>query len=347
MVDKTDFASALAAQADNLRVTADVVAQALAAAELEPWRDEETVAVIAMGASSHSGEALTAALAQDGMRAVNITASDLELAAEGFQPGDHYLVVSESGQSPEPIRAAEGLTPGRRIGITNDPAAPLSSVVDVILPLGGWPDSRVYTSGFTGTLLAYAALIRHQRPGAQVTDPATIPDVVASTLDGFGAYADRAASLFEKVQEIDFVARGVSRAAAAEGALVVREGVRLHAAAYDTYQYIHGPMEPLAAESALVVFGDHRELPMIDMVLDRGTRVVLLTRADAADIARPHHENLLVVPVPDGLTGIARAVFEIVFVQMLTLRLTVQSGIDLDEFLFEQPDTKLNEGGTQ
>ena len=106
-------------------------------------------------------------------------------------------------------------------------------------------------------------------------------------------------------------------------------------------------MEPLAADSGLIVFGDARELPMVDMVLDRGIKVVLLTRADAADIPRPHHENLLVVPVPDGVTGIARAVLETVFVQMLTLRLTVRSGIDLNEFLFEQPDTKLNERATQ
>ena len=347
MVDKTDFVSALAAQADNLRVTADVVAQALASAQLEPWREGETIAVVAMGASSHSGEALTAALAQIGVRAVNITASDLELSAEGFQPGDHYLVVSESGQSPEPIRAAAAFTQGRRIGITNDPSAPLSSVVDVILPLGGWPDSRVYTSGFTGTLLAYAALIRHQCPSGNVTDPATIPDVVASTLGGYGDVADAAATLLEKVQAIDFVARGVSRAAATEGALVVREGARLHAAAYDTYQYIHGPMEPLTADSGLIVFGDARELPMVDMVLDRGVKVVLLTSAETADIRRPNHENLLVVPAPDAFTGIARAVLETVFVQMLTLRLTARSGIDINEFLFEQPDTKLNERTTQ
>jgi glucosamine--fructose-6-phosphate aminotransferase (isomerizing) len=347
VVDKTDFVSALDAQADNLRVTADVVAKAIASAELEPWREGETVAVIAMGASSHSGEALTAALSQVGLRGVNVTASDLELAAPGFQPGDHYLVVSESGQSPEPIRAAEGFTPGRRVGITNDPEAPLSSAVDVILPLGGWPDSRVYTSGFTGTLLAYAALIRHQRPGAEVTDPATIPDVVASTLDGYGDYADRAATLLEKVQSVDFVARGVSRAAATEGALVVREGARLHAAAYDTYQYIHGPMEPLTAGSAVVVFGDQRELPMVDMVLDRGVKVVLLTRAEGSDIPRPDHENLLVVPVRTDLTGIARAVLEIVFVQMLTLRLAERAGIDINEFLFEQPDTKLDQRPSQ
>jgi glucosamine--fructose-6-phosphate aminotransferase (isomerizing) len=347
VADKIDFVSALNAQADNLRVTVDAVSAALEGAELAPWRADETVAVVAMGASTHSGEALTAALAEEGIRAVNLTASDLELAAPGFQPADHYLLVSESGRSPEPIRAAERFREGRRIAITNDPAAPLSAAVDVVVPLGGWPDSRVYTSGFTGTLLAYAALVRHQLSDAQVTDPAQIPGVVESVLEDFGEYADRAAALLEKVQAVDFVARGVSRAAAAEGALVVREGARLHAAAYDTYQYIHGPMEPLAAGSALVVLGDGRELPMVDMVLDRGVKVVLLTQAGSADIPRPDHENLLVVPVPADLRGIARAVFETVFVQMVTVRHTGRAGIDIDEFIFEQPDTKLEEPAAQ
>jgi len=286
-MDKVDFVPALERQADNLRVTVDVVARALDSADLPPWREDETVAVIAMGASSHSGQALVAALALEGLRATNVTASDLALAAPGFQPGDHYVVVSESGRSPEPITAARSFTPGRRIGITNDPEAPLSEVVDAILPLGGWADSRVYTSGFTGTLLAYAALIRHQRPTSAVSDPATIPDLVAAALVDHAEAADRAALLLEKVHAVDLVARGVSLAAAAEGALVVREGARVHAGAYDTYQYIHGPMEPLGPGSGLVVLGDDRELPMVDMVLDRGVKVVLLTQAPRQDVARP------------------------------------------------------------
>jgi glutamine---fructose-6-phosphate transaminase (isomerizing) len=343
VVDKTDFVSALGAQADNLNVTLEEVLTALVSADLPSWQKGQTVAVVAMGASSHSGVALVAALAREGIRSVNLTASDLELAAPGFQPGDHYVIVSESGRSPEPIRAADGFTPGRRIGITNDPQARLSASVDVVLPLGGWPDSRVYTSGFTATLLTYAALVRHQCPSSQVTDPAMIPDIAASTLADYGEHAERAAQLLEKVHAVDFVARGVSGAAAAEGALVVREGARLHAAAYDTYQYIHGPMEPLGPGSGLVVLGDDRELPMVDMVLDRGIKVVLLTQAPATDLARPGHENLLVVPVPAGITGLARAVLETVFVQMLTLRHSARSGIDIDEFLFDQPDTKLDE----
>jgi fructoselysine-6-P-deglycase FrlB-like protein len=345
VVEKTDFGSALAAQADNLRVSVDVVAEALASADLAPWQDGETVAVVAMGASTHSGEALVAALAAEGVRAVNVTASDLELAAPGLQPGDHYVVVSESGRSPEPIRAAEGFTPGRRVAITNDPAAPLSSVADVVVPLGGWPDSRVYTSGFTATLLAYAALVRHQRPSSGVTDPATIPDLVDATLADLAEHAEQAAQLLEKVHAVDFVARGVSHASATEGALVVREGARIHAAAYDTYQYIHGPMEPLGPGSGLVVFGDGRELPMLDMVLDKGVKVVLLTRTPQ-DVPRPDHENLLVVPLGD-VEGVARAVVETVFVQMVTLRHTERAGIDINEFLFDQPDTKLAEASGQ
>jgi hypothetical protein len=94
------------------------------------------------------------------------------------------------------------------------------------------------------------------------------------------------------------------------------------------------------------VLGDDRELPMVDMVLDRGVKVVLLTRTRWEDVARPDHENLVVVPLRTELTGIARAVVETVFLQMLTLRHTERAGIDINEFLFDQPDTKLAESST-
>jgi glucosamine--fructose-6-phosphate aminotransferase (isomerizing) len=346
-VQKTDFVSALEAQADNLRVTARVVADALEAADLAPWLADETVAVVAMGASSHAGEGLVAALAAEGVRAVNVTASDLDLTPEGFQPGDHYVVISESGRSPEPIRAAGRIAAGCRIGITNDPRAPLAATVDTVVPLGGWADSPVYTTGFTGTLLAFAALVRHQRPSSRITHPGTVPDLVAGAVTDLAGRADQAARLLETVSAVDVVARGVSHASAAEGALLLREGTRLHAAAYDTFQYLHGPMESLGQGSGLIVFGGERELNMIDTVLDHGVKVVLLTQAAEEDIPRSEHENLLVVPLEPELRDIGRAVVETVFVQLLALRHCTRAGIDIDEFRYDQPDTKLPEESHQ
>jgi fructoselysine-6-P-deglycase FrlB-like protein len=346
MVEKVGFTEAFAQQAANLHVTESSVREALRSAPPAPWAATETVGIVAMGASSHAGSGLAAALVRAGARAVNLTASDLDLAPDGYQPADHYVVVSESGRSPEPLRAARGLTPGRRIAVTNDPSAPLTEHVDLVLPMGGWPDSRVYTSGFTATLLAFAALLEHQGLAVPGDTAADLPDLVGWAAKELADDAARAARLLADVHAVDVVGRGVSMAAANEGALVLREGARLHAAAYDTYQYIHGPMEPLRAGSGLVVLGSDRELPMLDMVLDRDVRAVLLTTEDAP-VVRPEHPNLVTVRIPSRVTGFGRAAVETVFVQMLTLAYCQDAGIDIDEFLYDQPDTKLTDEQVQ
>lgn len=338
MAQKIDYRTGLYRQADSLKISVDSVERALRDASLAPWLPGETVGVVAMGASSHAGEALLAMLRAAGRRAVNITASDVEQLPAGFQPADHYIIISESGRSPEPISAARLLPPGRRIAITNDPQAPLGDVVDTILPMGGWPDSRVYTTGFTATLLALAALMRKQMPDAEVTDPGAFPSIVAAALRDYADAGARIAELFKDVHAIDFVARGVSLTAAAEGALVVREGCRLPAAWFDTYQYIHGPLEALNGKVGLFVSGEGRELPLVEQVLKHGVRVVLVTQARSLPFS---NENLVVVQMPEHLRGIGRATAEIVLMQQAFLHHTDLLGISMDEFLLSQTDTKL------
>ena len=112
---KTPFVDAMRAQPEHLELARTTVGRSLDAAVLAPWRPGETVGIVAMGASSHSGHALVAVLAGAGVRAVNLVASELFFGAPGFQPADHYVLVSESGRSPEPIAAGRSLTDGRRI----------------------------------------------------------------------------------------------------------------------------------------------------------------------------------------------------------------------------------------
>ena len=48
--------------------------------------------------------------------------------------------------------------------------------------------------------------------------------------------------------------------AAGEGALMLRESARVLTAGHETYNYLHGPMEPLDAQTACLVIGDGREV---------------------------------------------------------------------------------------
>lgn len=340
-MEKTGYRQAVAAQADNLKVTYRSVSDALASADLPPWGPQEVITVVAMGASSFSADALVSVLRENGRLAVNLTASDVAHAPSTYRPGDHFLLVSESGRSPEPIDAARSLPTGRRIAVTNDPDAPIAEVVDHLIPLGGWADSRVYTSGFTATLLSYAALIQHHLGPALVTDPQQIPQIVREVTTAVGPQLDRAVDLLSSVRALDVAAQGASLAAAGEGALMLREGARIHASAFDTYQYIHGPMEALGPDTGVILLGAGRELPIAEMTVARGVPTVLIAQESQAPVSDDDAGSLVRITLPDGLADIGLAVAETVVLQWLTLGLTERLGLDIDEFLYDQPDTKL------
>jgi glucosamine--fructose-6-phosphate aminotransferase (isomerizing) len=338
---KVSFIHAMRSQPENLEVAYRSIHAALDVAEIVPWQPRETVAIIAMGASHHSGNALVAVLAQAGVRAVNIVASDLELAAPGYQPADHYVIVSESGRSPEPLAAARSLTAGRRIGITDIPDAQIAEVLDVVVGLGGFDDSPVYTVGYTATLLAYALLLDRVgvRPeGAQL---ASVPQIVAKALQRYDRIAATIGRIAADASMIDAVGRGTSFASAAEAALLFREGLRVPSGSFETYQYLHGPMESAGKGTLLLLFGDGREITVPDSVLDAGVQVVLVTATPEQEIPSAGHENLTIVPLDPELDGFIRPIVEIVLVQLILAHASEHKPFLLEEFLFEQHDTKL------
>lgn len=338
---KVPFIDAMLSQPENLAIAHSTLARDLDRATILPWQPGETIAVVAMGASSHSAHALIAVLNAAGFRAVNLVASDLVGLPAGFQPADHYVIVSESGRSPEPIEAARGFTAGRRIGISNFPDAQIGEVIDVRLGLGGFDDSGVYTVGYTATLLAYALLLEHQGIVPAGDEVTRIPEIVASTLADYDLVAREIGRVLADSSAIDVVGRGTSFATAAEFSLMIREGIRTPSGGFETYQYLHGPMEVLRPGQALVVFGDGRELTVPDSVLDAGVKVVLVTAAEPSSIPSQGHPNLLVVPIDPALGGFVRPIVEIVIGQLALAHAIEHKPFPIEEFVYEQHDTKI------
>jgi glutamine---fructose-6-phosphate transaminase (isomerizing) len=343
MPSKAPFLDAMRSQPEQLALSRASLIRDLDAATLAEWRPGETVGVVAMGASSHSGNALVTVLAAAGFRAVNLVASDLEEAADGYQPADHYIIVSESGRSPEPIGAARSLTVGRRIGISNHPEAQISEVLDVSLGLGGFADSGVYTVGYTATLLAYALLLDRVGVVPAAADVPHIPELVAAALRDFDAAAIEVGELLAGASAIDVVGRGTSFATASEFALMIREGLRMPAAAFETYQYLHGPMDSSIPTTVVVVFGDGRELTVPDPLVAAGTRVVLVTTADPSGIPSAGHENLTIVPIASNLSSFARPIVETIFAQLVLAHGIEHKPFPIEEFVFDDLGTKVAE----
>jgi fructoselysine-6-P-deglycase FrlB-like protein len=337
------FADALATQAEQLAAVRASVTDSIESMDLPQLGPDDTVAVVAMGASRNAGNALVAVLAEAGRRAVDLTASEVLIGPPGYQPGDHYVIVSESGRSPEPLEAAGRLTPGRRIGVSNFPDAQIGEVVDRCVDLGGVPDSPVYSVGYTGTLLAFGYLAERwgvKDASAGLADiETTIPQHEAS----FQPLLDAVGSLLGGADSVDFVASGVSFATATEFALMVREALRVPATALETYEFLHGPMESAFENSLVVLFGDDRELTVPGPLLDAGVPVILVTTRAAAEVPRADHQLLTVVEIGSELRGFARAIVETVFAQRALEASATHKPFPVEEFRFSGLGTKLDE----
>ena len=341
MTDRIPFHDAVRAQPRLLETAAAEIAASVRRADLPAWRPGETVAVLAMGASTNSAHALGAALARHGVHGANLTASEYTSAPASFDPGDHYVLVSESGRSPEPIAAARDRWAGRRIAVTNFPDAAIAEVADRTVGYGGIDDSPVYTSGYLATLMSYAALMDAAGLDSGF-DVAGAPRLVADALERHASAAESVAGHLAGAAAVDLIGRGFGVAAATQGALMFREALRLPATGWETYQYLHGPLESTVPGTALVVIGDGRELDVVPQMAEAGVRVVVLSAAGEERLAPLERDGVLVVPLAER-DGFARAVEETVVLQLVTDAAARLGGIDIAEFVYSQPDTKLPE----
>jgi fructoselysine-6-P-deglycase FrlB-like protein len=314
----------------------------LSAVDLPVWEDGMTLGVLAMGASRNSSHALVAALAVQGVRAVNPPASEILLARPGFSPADYLLIVSESGRSPEPLEAARRIGGPRRVAITNFPESPIAEVVDATVGFGGVPDSRVYTVGYAATLVAYAHIADRLGLRPLDSDVSNVAALVAEALHRYGEQAAHVGEWIAGASGVDVAGRGVSFASAAEFALMLREGVRLPSALYETYEYLHGPMEAVSGSTVVVLFGDGREATLPDRLVDADVRVILITSAAGGSVPAEGHPLLEIIRLPPDLSPFMRPIVEIVIGQLILVAASERSEIVLDDFVFEGLGTKLD-----
>lgn len=333
-MEKIEFGAALAAQPAVLERLIRALPPQLRSLEVPAWQPEETVGVVSMGASHNSGHLFVSLLAAAGRRGINVTATDVTAWAPGFQAADHYLVVTESGRSPEPIEAARSLTSGRRTAITNVAGSPVASAVDAVLDLGGFADAGVYVTGFTGTLVAYAALLEYQGI-CRFPQLPQLPGRVDAAITWLAAPAEELAALVAGGRAVEVIGDGTSMATVTETALMVREGLRRPAAGYDTAEYLHGPMEAADERTVVVAFGSGREHEAVAALAGAGVPVAHLTSRPADSAAD------IVVPLDPEFDLLTRTIVETVFGQLLLHRAIRHESFPIGKFRFSGLGTKL------
>lgn len=324
---------------DGIQAQRDVLAQSAAGvraslAGVAPLPQGSLISLIGIGASEHAAFSAAAAWRALGIRAIAQSASDF--LTDPLPVADIHVALSESGRSAETITALHAIS-GRVVTVTNGDDSPLANATPEVILLKSGPDSPVYTTGYTATLQALGLLGEHW--SGIHTDwsslPAQAQGVIVDTERILSALGDA----FDAVDLIDVIGTGSSVASAGEGALMLREGARAHTAAHETQNYLHGPMEPLDGTVACIVIGSAREVQLAQDIAAIGSPTLLITTR--TDVEATH--RLKVLQLPQTSSPMARAVLEIVPIQLLVRELAGRRGLAVDGFRYRQADTKIGQ----
>ena len=157
--------------------------------------------------------------------------------------GALYLVISQSGKSPDLLRNAEAARAAgaRVVALVNVEDSPLAQLADTVLPLCAGPERSVAaTKSYLASLAAILQLAAHWKNEASLLDAtAALPDALRA------AWQADWSSLTDGLVDahnLFVLGRGLGLAAAQEAALKFKETCGLHAEAYSSAEVKHGPM---------------------------------------------------------------------------------------------------------
>jgi glutamine---fructose-6-phosphate transaminase (isomerizing) len=329
------FIDATRAQGKALRVSRAAVSERLGVLDLEPWRDRR-IALTGMGASSNAIAAALPGYWAAGLPAVGWSSSELLLAGPAALPdpaADAVIAVSQTGRSAEVHAALRAVPDGcARLVLTDVPDSPVTALAEAVLPLALPGDSEVRTIGYTGTVQALL-LLRDALNGTQSPEWDQIADETERIGGQAEQLADRLPAGLREAAAFDVVGSGVHAGTAAQGALLLREVAKLPASGYETYQYLHGPLEAAGAGRALILAGGAREIRLAASLAAAGTHVLLVTDQDASPA------GVTVVRIPEA--GEKASLLAVLPLQAMAWRLAEDRAVPDGVFRYHQDDTKV------
>ncbi|MFD5142177.1 SIS domain-containing protein [Streptomyces sp. NPDC058401] len=322
---QADQGAALARIADRVRTQ-------LASPELAGLRAAERPLFTGIGASYAALAVPVQQLRDAGIVTQRVLSSEIETGTAGFDT-DCLIAVSQGGRSSETIAAFECAAPGiTKTALLNVVPSPLGDLADLTVDLGNEPDSYASTIGYTGTivaldLIAGAVAGRAGDPWGEIAEQTTA--IHAQATEIVAGLRERGARCIAS----DGVAAGASRASAEEGALLLREVVRMTAAHSATRNYLHGEMES-AGNTLHLVYGDGREIELARSLAGAGHLTLLMTTAEVEPA-----DSLSVVRLP-AVADAVRVVLETVVLQELVAQLSAERNVPIESFVFANDDTK-------
>ena len=325
--DILDQPRALAATLGQLEVPKelDVLARRLREGKIK------RVVLTGMGASFHALHPLFLWLNGYGYTAVAVETSELvHSLRRWFEPETLIVAISQSGQSAEVVRLIEE-NRGRAaiVGVTNAADSPLAFGANAsILTMAGKEFSvscKTYVTALMALHLLGGFLCGRDASQTREELAQSVP-AVASYLRNWKSHVFELTAELGRVRHLFLLGRGASLAATGEGALIVKESVRLHAEGMSSAAFRHGPLEMVNGETFAVVFAGAKttrtlQARLLDDIRQAGGKTGWI-----AEDASPGAWRLTETPPA------VRPILEILPVQMMTLALAAEAGIEAGRF---------------
>ncbi len=298
--------------------------------------DFDRIILTGMGASFYAAYPVWLRLIQAGIPAYWLDAAELLHHAQALLSEKSLLwVFSQSGRSAEIIALLDLYKPDRitLLATVNDLSSPLAKAAGhLIIPLWAQPEQSVSTRTYLNTLaLSQLAALVFTSGEVQVGIQqlrATIT-AISNYLADWTLHLQEIRARVRLTRNLVLLGRGYSLAAVYTGALILGEAAKVGAIGLQAGEFRHGPLELADSElTALLFAGPPETQPLMarlhhDLLQAEANSIWIAP--PTADAPKPH------IPMPDA-TGIGAPLAEILPIQLLTLHLANELGVEAGKF---------------
>jgi glucosamine--fructose-6-phosphate aminotransferase (isomerizing) len=295
-----------------------------------------TVVFTGMGSSLFAAYPAQAYLTAQGVRAlVWETAELLHHHLKILRADTLLVVVSQSGETVEVLRLLESLPVQTRVlAVTNVEASPLAKKANLLLPLMAGGQVAVSTKTYTCSVavlmyLACAIAKTSLRPLTQEVMRAV--EAEERILERHEVLMPPTVEFFDRPPYVALMSRGADLSTAYQGALMLKEVVRLAAEPISAAQFRHGPMEIINPSHRYIIIARQGKtgkllLKLADDIRKRSGRVLLFTDMPFKDLT-----NVRLVRVEPLRLGLGTLV-DSIYIQLLAHDAAVGAGLEPGKF---------------
>jgi glutamine---fructose-6-phosphate transaminase (isomerizing) len=241
--------------------------------------------------------------------------------------GQPFIIVSQSGKSPDLLLSAEAARKAGAlvIAFVNDVKSPLASLAEIVVPLHAGPEKSVSaTKSHIATLTAFAHLASEWELDGELKHAmTTLPEILRNA---WQADWSAAVDMYSDAQNMFVLGRGLTLGAAQEAALKFKETSGIHAEAFSIAEVAHGPMALVKKGFPLLILPPLDKAAaglqaIIDQFSARDARIV---------VAGAGYHNAVVLPLESTLHPVIGPIAMIQSFYRMMNALSVRRGYNPD-----------------